>query len=145
MLEIVTSSGQLFFVIKEPRVFRIGNSKDRMQQVARVLNILQLDEQDDLEVEIRQRRKEKTNEQRRTWHALLTDFGKELGYTMPQMKDVVKREIFGSEWITLPNGKKYEVLHSSEAEDRYGYAELIDHTLRIAAEQGVLLQIRRAA
>ena len=132
-------------MLKEPRVFHCGNSKERLSQVSRVLAVFTVDEADDIEVEIRPARKEKTQAQRRTWHALLTDFGKELGYTLPQMKDVVKHEILGSEWVTMPNGKRYEVLPSSEAEDRYSYAELIDHTLRIAAENGILLQIRRAA
>lgn len=131
-------------MIKEPRVFRIGNSKDRMQQVARVLNVLTLDEQDDVEVEIRQRRKEKTHEQRKTWHMLLRDWGKELGYTLNEMKNVAKRELMGTKVIEI-RGKRYEIFPSSEDEDRFGYSELIDGTLRLAAEQGVLLEIRRAA
>jgi hypothetical protein len=128
--------------VKEPRIFHIGNSREKLMRVLSMLSSFLITEKDDIELEVRPRRKEKTHEQRKTWHALLTDFGKALGYTMPQMKEVVKREIFGSEWIQLPNGKRYEVIPSSEAEDRYGYAELIDHTLRIAAEQGVLLEIK---
>lgn len=131
-------------MIKEPRIFRIGNDHQRMQQVARVLNVLQLDDADDIEVEIRQRRREKTHEQRKTWHALLRDWGRELGYTVNEMKNVAKRELMGTKVIEV-GGKKYEIFPSSEDEDRYGYSELIDGTLRLAAEQGVLLEIRRAA
>jgi hypothetical protein len=128
--------------VNEPRVFHVGNSREKLMRVLSILSSLLVSQKDDIEIEVRPRRREKTNKQRGTWHALLTEFGKELGYTMPQMKDVVKRELMGSEFITMPNGKKYEVFASSEDEDRFGYADLIDGTLRIAAEQGVLLQIR---
>ncbi len=131
-------------MIKEPRLFYIGNAKSRMEQVARVLNVLPLDEADDVEVEIRQRRKEKTHLQRKTWHGLLRDWGRELGYTTNEMKNVVKRELMGTKVITV-HGKPYEIFPSSEDEDRFGYSELIEGTLRLAAEQGVLLEIRRAA
>lgn len=129
-------------MIKEPRVFHVGASKARMEQVARVLMVLPPDEQDDLEVEIRQRRREKTHEQRRTWHVLLRDWGKEVGYTLKEMKQVVKRELLGTKFIEV-HGKKYEIFPSSEDEDRYGYSALIEATLRMAAENGVLLEIRR--
>lgn len=127
--------------MREPRIFAIGNSQSKLAQVVNVLAAFRLTEEDDIEIEVRPRRKEKTDTQRRTWHALLADFGRQLGYTMPQMKEVVKRELLGSEWITLPSGKRHEVIPSSEDEDRYGYSELIDGTLRIAAENGVLLEI----
>lgn len=130
--------------MKEPRTFYIGNSRAQLLRVLSILTSFFIGEKDDLEIEVRQRRKEKTHDQRKAWHALLTEFGRHLGYTMPQMKEVVKRELLGSEWITLPNGKKYEVIPSSEDEDRYGYSRLIDETLRIAAENGVLLEVRAA-
>jgi hypothetical protein len=133
--------------VKEPRIFHVGNSREKFLRVLSILSSLLITEKDDLELEIRPRRREKTNKQRGTWHALLTEWGKALGYTMPEMKCVAKRELMGTHWIKLPNGKDYEVFPSSEDEDRFGYAELIDGTLRIAAESGVLLEIkeRRAA
>lgn len=134
--------------MKDIRTFHIGNRREKLMRVLSILASLLVADKDDLELSIGPRRKEKTHTQRKTWHALLTEFGKALGYTMPQMKEVVKREIMGSEWISMPGGKKYEVIPSSEAEDLFGYAELIDHTIRIAAENGVLLEIkgeRRAA
>ena len=124
------------------RTFRIGNSRQRLLAVLSQLSSFLIQETDDWEIVVRKARKEKTHQQRKTWHALLTEFGQALGYTMPQMKQVVKREIFGAEWIKLPNGKEVEVIQSSEDEDRHGYANLIDHTLRIAAENGVLLEIK---
>lgn len=128
-------------MIKEPRIFSVGNAKSRLEQVARVLLVLPLSEDDDVEVEVRQRRKEKTHQQRKTWHKLLRDWGKEIGYTTNEMKNVVKRELMEVKVIEV-GGKRYEVFPSSEDEDRYGYSELIDGTLRLAAESGVLLQIR---
>lgn len=130
------------------RAFRIGNSRKRMFEVLSVLSNFLIKDEDDYELWIGPARQEKTPKQRKTWHALLTEFGKAIGHTMPEMKIVVKREILGSSWIKMPNGKDYEIIPSSEDEERYGYANLIDQTLRIAAENGVLLEIkseRRAA
>lgn len=90
-----------------------------------------------VEVSVRSPRKEKTHNQRKLWHAVLDEFGKELGYTRPQMKIVVKRLYYGSEWVTLPDGTKHEVIEESENEDRAGYGRLIDFTLQLAAEQNV--------
>lgn len=106
------------------------------------MNVLTLEEADDLEVEIRQRRKEKTHAQRGTWHALLRDWGREVGYTLQEMKQVVKRELMGTSFIEV-HGKRYEIFPSSEDEDRYGYSRLIDDTLMLAAKQGIVLEIRR--
>lgn len=132
--------------MKEPRIFHVGNSRELLHRVLSVLSSLLITDKDDIEIEVRQRRKEKTHTQRKTWHALLTQWGKELGYTMPEMKNVAKRELIGTHWIKV-NGKDYEIFPSSEDEDKYGYIELIDGTLRLAAEMGVLLEIkdRRAA
>lgn len=131
-------------MLKEPRVFHCGNSKERLSQVSRVLAVFTVEEADDIEVEIRPRRKSITHEQRKTWHVLLRDWGKELGYTVNEMKNVAKRELMGTKVIEV-RGKRYEVFPSSEDEDRYGYSELIEGTLRLAAESGCLLDIRRAA
>jgi hypothetical protein len=130
--------------MKEPRTFYVGNSREKLLRVLSVLSSLLIKDDDDLEIEVRPRRKEKTHAQRKTWHALLSEWGRELGYTLPEMKNVAKRELMGTRWIKL-NGKDYEIFPSSEDEDRFGYSELIDGTLRLAAETGVLLDIRRAA
>jgi hypothetical protein len=131
--------------MKEARTFFIGNSREKLQRVLSLLASFMITEEDDLEIEIRPRRKEKTHQQRKLWHAMLKEFGESIGYTLPQIKQVVKQKIFGTEWVNLPDGTKLEITQSSEDEDRYGYARLIDETMRIAAEQGVLLQPRRAA
>lgn len=131
-------------MLKDPRVFHVGNSRDKWLRVLSMLASFLISEKDDIEIEVRPRRKEKTHSQRNVWHALLTEFGREVGYTKAQMKDVVKREFYGSEWIKMPNGKSYEVIPSSEESDRFDYSALIDFTLQLAAEQGILLQVRAA-
>ena len=124
------------------RSWRIGNSRQRLMQALSLLANFLIKPEDDYELIVRPARKEKTHTQRATWHAMLTEFGKELGYTLPEIKLIVKREIFGSRTVKLPNGKQHEIIQSSEDEDRIGYAALIDHTLRIAAENGCLLEIK---
>lgn len=128
-----------------PRTFHIGNSREKLMRVLSLLSSFLIQPKDDLELEIRTRRKEKSNAQRGYWHALLGEWGKALGYTKAEMKDVAKRELMGSHIVMLPNGKKYEVIPSSEDEDRFGYSQLIDGTLRLAAESGVLLNDPRPA
>lgn len=131
--------------MKEPRTFHVGNSREKLMRVLSQLANLMVMPDDDLELTIGPRRKAKTHLQRKTWHALLTDFGRELGYTMPQMKAVVKQILLGTEWVRLPDGTSHEITQSSEDEDRYGYARLIDDTIRIADEQGVVLVIKDKA
>jgi hypothetical protein len=123
------------------KTFHIGNSRVRLHQVLGQLANFLIKPTDDYELEIRKVSKSKTAKQRGTWHMLLTEWGKELGYTMPEMKNVAKRELMGTRWITV-SGKNYEIFPSSEDEDKFGYAALIDGTLRLAAESGVLLEIK---
>lgn len=97
-----------------------------------------------LEVIIRSPRKEKTATQRGLWHAIIGDIAKELGYTPAQMKQVIKTQYYGTDVIKLPNGLRVEVIQSSEDEDREGYARLIDFTMQLAAENGIIIQDRRS-
>jgi len=117
---------------------------ERWRAVVGGLLRMPLDFRRPLELVLRPEHEPKTGEQRGLWHALLADFGAELGYTLPEIKAVVKREYYGAETVTLPSGHKYEVVKSSEDEDRAGYSALIDFTLRFAAEQGVVLQDARS-
>lgn len=127
--------------MKEPRTFHIGNSREKLMRVLSILASLLVTDKDDLELSIGPRRKAKTNAQRNAWHAMLGEWGKALGYTVPEMKCVAKRELMGTHWVKV-NGKDYEIFPSSEDEDRFGYSALIDGTFRLAAEMGVLLEIR---
>lgn len=129
----------------QSRTFHVGNDRQKLLRVLSLLGSFLIQPKDDWEIEVRPRRKEKTHAQRGMWHAILTEWGRGLGYTMPEMKNVAKRELMGTHFITLPNGKQYEIFPSSEDEDRFGYSALIDGTLRLAAESGVLIEDKRAA
>lgn len=127
------------------RVYRIGNSRKRLMEVLSTLSNLLVKPEDDFQLTIGPARKEKSSAQRKLFHALCKEAGDELGYTKGQVKEIVKREHFGTETITARNGKRYEVVQSSEEADREDYSALIETLLRWAAENGVPLDTRRAA
>lgn len=125
----------------ERRYFVI-TSREQARAVVEAIARLDVSEAHPAEIVIRPVRKEKTHDQRAAWHALLTEFGNAIGYTLREIKEVVKREYYGTDTVTLPNGKKIEIVQSSEDEDRDGYSRLMDFTLRFAAEQGIHLEVR---
>ena len=79
----------------------------------------------------------KTDAQRNYWHKLLQMLGDHLGYTKGEMKSEIKRIVLGTTTYTGMDGREYEREASSEDEKRHGYSRLIDHTIRIAAENGL--------
>lgn len=127
------------------RTFHIGNSRQKLMRILSTLSALLVTEQDDLEIELRTRRKEKSHQQRKLFHGLCTEAGKELGLTKAAVKEIVKEEHFGRDRFIAPNGKVYDILPSSEESDRYDYSALIETLLRWAAENGVPLDTRIAA
>ena len=104
---------------------------------------LQVDETHPLEIIVREPRKEKSHDQRKLWHAVLSDLALEVGHTPAEMKHIVKSEYYGTDIITLPRGQRFEVVKSSEEEDRAGYSRLIDFTYQFAAQNGINIQDRR--
>lgn len=126
------------------RVYRIGNNRGRLHQVLSMLANLLIKPEDDLELVLREARKEKTHTQRKLFHAMCAEAGRALGYTPGQVKEMVKQEHFGRDSIKAPNGKTYDVLQSSEEADRLEYSDLIETLLRWAAENGVPLDVRAA-
>jgi hypothetical protein len=84
--------------------------------------------------------KDKTPAQRRQFHRLCGEFGKALGMTKGQVKEMVKQEHFGLDTVTLKNGATYQVVQSSEDADRPEYSDLIETLLRMAAENGIWLE-----
>ena len=120
----------------EPHRFRADNHaglKDAADYILR----LKVGPREVVEITVKPESRHKTGSQRGYWHAMLDELGRAWGYTPSQMKEVVKREYYGADTIKLPDGRKYEVVQSSEAEDREGYGRLIDFTLQLAAEQRV--------
>jgi len=81
----------------------------------------------------------KTDEQRGGWHMLINIMAKELGYTPPEMKNVLKVKIMGTEIVKDLDGNDLEQIPSSEAEKRHGYSLLIDGTYQCAGELGIIL------
>ena len=123
----------------EPRRFWC-DSKARLRAVADEILRLDVGEERIAEIIVRPARKEKTTSQRGYWHVVLDELGVELGYTRGQMKEIIKQEYYGADVVRLPSGQTYEIVQSSEAEDREGYGRLIDFTLQVASEQGVTLR-----
>lgn len=122
--------------MKQARTFYIGNSRGALMRVLSMLSSLLVKPEDDYELELRPRRKEKTNAQRNYFHKVCELIGKQLGYTKGQVKEMVKEYHFGEDVITTPSGRVYRVIQSSEDEDRHGYNDLIDSALRWGAENG---------
>lgn len=117
------------------RRFHVSD-KAQLREIVSVLAMLDVGDGRTAEIIIRPLRKEKTGSQRAYWHVVLDEFGRAVGSTRAQMKEIVKQEYYGADVVTLPSGREYEILPSSEDEDREGYGRLIDFTLQLAAEQG---------
>lgn len=80
----------------------------------------------------------KSHEQRKKFHAICTDIGRELGHTPGQVKEAIKAEHFGLDEVKI-HGKWYRMVKSSEDADRLEYSELIETALRCGAEWGVVI------
>lgn len=122
----------------------IAYSPAHLQGILRRIAGMPVSRQAPLEVVVRPPRKEKTGDQRRLWHAMLSEFASHTGMTPAEAKGVVKAEYFGPEPMTLPSGHVVQVVReSSEDLDREQYSRLIDFTAQFAAEHGVVLSDRR--
>ena len=91
-----------------------------------------------MEVIIQPHKEDKTGEQRGWWHVLLKILSDESGYTVEEVKELVKKNLLGTRLIPIGSVSK-EVTESSEKQDKIGYSELIEGTYRLAAEAGIVL------
>ncbi len=89
-------------------------------------------------VEIKLFVKSKTSEQRAWFHTLCTMLGNELGYTMGEIKEIVKKHTLGSKEV-LVGDLSFEVTASSESLKREGYSQLIESVYQLAAQAGIVL------
>ena len=86
-----------------------------------------------------------TKEQRALFHVLARQYGAAKGYTEGQMKLAIKYVVYGSHTVDI-GGESIEVPASSERtedgklRDKADYSELIEHTYRLAAEDGIILE-----
>ena len=127
-----------------PRYF-IADSPARLRSVAAVVVGLSASKELPLEIVVREPRREKSHDQRKLWHAMLAEIALDLGYTPGQVKQLIKSEYYGVERVRLPDGATYEIIQSSEDEDRAGYSRLIEFTMQFCAEHGVNIQERSRA
>ena len=85
-----------------------------------------------------------SKDQRNLFHALCRQWGNECGYTMGQVKEAIKQHVYGTDSIEM-GGRTVTVTGSTEVDadgkirDKTDYSELIEHTYRLAAEDGIIL------
>lgn len=86
-----------------------------------------------------------SKEQQALWHVLIKQMADHFGYEPEEMKQIVKVLILGTE-VKNFRGKDIEVIPSSQYDengkitDKQYYSNLIEHTYRIAAEEGLVLE-----
>ena len=97
-----------------------------------------------VEIIIRPHRKSLTEEQRNGFHFLCQTLGDRLGYTLSEVKELVKKEVYGTRPVTI-GGRTVEVTQSSEVNedgelrDTLDYSRLLDGAYLLAAEAGEVL------
>lgn len=79
-----------------------------------------------------------TMEQRGFFHVLCSLIGEATGYTQGEVKQLVKKYLWGTVHVEI-GGTEYEVLQSSEKANRAEYSQLIEAAYQIGAEAGVPL------
>jgi len=100
--------------------------------------VMEIRGEDNLEVVIQKHKKRKTDEQRSWFHVLASMLGEETGYTLAEVKDLVKRQVIGTRYVTIGNSQ-CEVVESSESQNREIYSQLIEGVYQLAAEAGIEL------
>lgn len=83
----------------------------------------------------------KSHEQRKKFHAICSDLGKEIGLTPGQVKAAIKQDFYGLDEFKMGN-KWYRTVQSTEDSERPEYSQLIDFALQWAAENGVVIPDR---
>ena len=92
------------------------------------------------QVTISDYKENKTAEQRKTFHLLCKLFGDETGYSLNEIKELVKGELLETTVVTIA-GREREVTRSTESLKRDEYSRLIDETYRLASEAGIVLPV----
>lgn len=95
-----------------------------------------------LEIRITEAGQEKSRKQEKGFHAMVSPWAKDRGWRLDALKQFLLKEIFGTHTFVDPRtGEELQLLaepHTS-ALTRRQYAELIERTMEIAAEDGVYL------
>lgn len=120
-------------------VFRNDSNLDRIK-AGLFIALKNLDLTKPKQITITEYKEDKTGEQRKTFHLLCKLFGDETGYTLNEIKELVKGELLDTTIVTIA-GREREVTRSSESLKRDEYSALIETAYRLAAEAGVQLPI----
>lgn len=116
----------------------IINSTQVRQNAAKAVTAIRGDQK--LEVIIQPHVDDQTAQQRGYFHMLIKMLADEIGDSPDSVKMDIKRETFGSD-VVVSNitGKEQEIVKSSAKAKRDEYSQLIETTLRIAANLGIVL------
>jgi hypothetical protein len=97
---------------------------------------------DEVELEIRRKREKRSLRQNAAFWAMLTEWARSEGWTLDDLKDAVMAEAFGTEEITMPitgELRRVPAKRHSSALTVTEFVHLIEETMRLAAECGVVL------
>ena len=89
--------------------------------------------------EVNIKKKGKTPPQRRYWHKCISILCEGTGYSLIELKTIIKRQVFGTKSFTDRKGIVYERDISSEELSIEDYGKLIDHTHVLAGMAGIRL------
>lgn len=123
------------------------DSRERLTAVLSALSRTLVEPRAPLELILRTERREKTHEQRKLWHVMMVDLAPLLGLTPAETKLLIKRLFFGVSVKIVKIADRevpIELVPSSEDLERKEYSDLIDFTIRFAAEQGFMIADRRS-
>lgn len=90
----------------------------------------------EVEIDIRKKRTRRTLKQNAFFHAAIAPLAEHLGCTTEELKIDLLGTWFG--WKDIRNSKVPERLHTSELNTK-DFADLMDHTMQIAAEEGIVI------
>jgi hypothetical protein len=125
--------------MKKRFILRNDNNLTRVKQSV-WLELKRLDFKQPKEITIGDYTEKKTGEQRNSFHLLCKLFADETGYTLHEIKELVKFQEFGTNLILI-GGVEHGVSISSESLKRTDYARLIEATYRLAAQGGIVLPV----
>ncbi len=113
--------------------FNIVDDRVRRNAISALLDL----ELGKYEVVIHESRK--TPPQRRYWHLCLGRLVMGTGYTLTELKTIIKRQVFGTVQFETRKGEIMERDISSEELGTKEYSQLIDKTLDLAQLAGVAM------
>lgn len=125
----------------EPRLYII-DSPLQQQRVVSIISRMRADPDHPFEVIVRDTKKHKTGDQRKLFHAIVSEIGLEVGEPAARIKTAIKADFYGVDSFVI-RGHTYLGIQSTEESDRAEYSRLIDYAILWAAERGIIIQDRR--